>query len=257
MPAFGKSSLQSIVEQVRPDEIYNLGAQSHVRVSFDIPEYTGEVTGLGAIRLLEAIRKIRLPCRYYQASSSEMFGGAPPPQSEATPLCPRSPYAAAKAYGYHVTRSYREAYGLFAVMTTERREIAIEGSLDGGEWRRYQFRWKPDALDRRPRFTPFHMPRLDWQMWFAALGRCQRQHWLLAMFERLLKGEPSVLGLFAHNPFPRTAPRYLRTPSASYHFAPDAGWLKGEWWVSEPSPEYCPPVALRGGRLVAARFDHH
>jgi GDPmannose 4,6-dehydratase len=109
------SSLQTIVDKARPDEVYNLGAQSHVRVSFDIPEYTGEVTGLGAIRLLEVVRKLGVECRIYQASSSELFGNAPAPQSETTPFHPRSPYAAAKAYAYYVTQNYREAYGLFAV----------------------------------------------------------------------------------------------------------------------------------------------
>ena len=108
------SSLQAILTRIRPDEVYNLGAQSHVRVSFDIPEYTGEVTGLGTIRLLEAIRQIGLGCRFYQASSSEMYGSAPAPQSETTPFHPRSPYAAAKAYAFHVTQNYREAYGMHA-----------------------------------------------------------------------------------------------------------------------------------------------
>jgi GDPmannose 4,6-dehydratase len=108
------SSLQAIIEAVRPHEIYNLGAQSHVRVSFDIPEYTGEVTGLGTIRLLEAVRRSGLPCRVYQASSSELFGNSDEmPQRETTPFRPRSPYAAAKAYAYHVAVNYREAYGMF------------------------------------------------------------------------------------------------------------------------------------------------
>jgi GDPmannose 4,6-dehydratase len=93
------SSLQAILGQVKPDEVYNLGAQSHVRVSFDIPEYTAEVTGLGCTRLLEAIRKVGIECRFYQASSSELYGSAPPPQHEDTPFHPRSPYGAAKAYG--------------------------------------------------------------------------------------------------------------------------------------------------------------
>jgi GDPmannose 4,6-dehydratase len=110
------SSLQSIVGDVKPDEVYNLGAQSHVRVSFDIPEYTGEVTALGAIRLLEAIRKLGVSCRYYQASSSELYGKVgETPQRETTPFHPRSPYAAAKAYAFYVTLNYREAYGIFAV----------------------------------------------------------------------------------------------------------------------------------------------
>lgn len=109
------SRLVTLLAQVRPDEVYHLAAQSHVRVSFDEPEYTGDTTGLGTIRLLEAIRMIGLDCRFYQASSSEMFGAARPPQNEETPFYPRSPYGAAKVYSYWVARNYREAYGLFAV----------------------------------------------------------------------------------------------------------------------------------------------
>ena len=107
-------SLLDIIYSIRPDEIYHLAAQSHVRVSFDMPEYTGDTTGLGTIRLLEAIRKSGIKTRFYQASSSEMFGAAPPPQSEITPFEPRSPYAAAKVYAYWVTRNYREGHNLFA-----------------------------------------------------------------------------------------------------------------------------------------------
>jgi len=109
------SSLNTILRQVQPDEIYNLGAQSHVRVSFDIPEYTGEVTGLGAVRLLEAIREIGMSPKFYQASSSELYGKVfETPQTETTQFYPRSPYACAKAYAYHITVNYRESYGLFA-----------------------------------------------------------------------------------------------------------------------------------------------
>jgi GDPmannose 4,6-dehydratase len=109
------SSLNHILRTVQPDEIYNLGAQSHVRVSFDIPEYTGEITGLGTIRLLEAIRESGLKPKFYQASSSEMFGKVlEVPQKETTPFYPRSPYGAAKVYAYWITVNYREAYGLFA-----------------------------------------------------------------------------------------------------------------------------------------------
>lgn len=109
------SSLNTILRQVQPHEIYNLGAQSHVRVSFDIPEYTGEVTGLGAVRFLEAIREIGIRPRFYQASSSELYGKVvQTPQTEATPFYPRSPYACAKAYAYYITVNYRESYGLFA-----------------------------------------------------------------------------------------------------------------------------------------------
>jgi len=109
------SRLVTLLEKVQPDEVYNLAAQSHVRVSFDEPEFTGLTTGMGATRLLEAIRMIGLDCRYYQASSSEMFGATPPPQNEETPFWPRSPYGVAKVYAYWMTRNYREAYGMFAV----------------------------------------------------------------------------------------------------------------------------------------------
>ena len=106
------SSLNYLLKKLRPDEIYNLGAQSHVKVSFDVPEYTGEVTGLGATRLLEAARELDLDTRIYQASSSEMFGASPPPQSERTVFYPRSPYGAAKVYAYWIGVNYREAYGM-------------------------------------------------------------------------------------------------------------------------------------------------
>ncbi|MBW3670744.1 MAG: GDP-mannose 4,6-dehydratase [Acidobacteria bacterium] len=109
------SSLNTILRRVQPDEIYNLGAQSHVRVSFDVPEYTAEVTGLGTVRLLEAIRDVGLKPRFYQASSSELYGKVlEVPQTETTPFYPRSPYGCAKAFAYHITVNYREAYDLFA-----------------------------------------------------------------------------------------------------------------------------------------------
>ena len=106
--------LTDLLHDIQPDEIYHLGAQSHVRVSFDMPEYTGDVTGLGTLRLLEAIRKTGIKTKFYQASSSEMFGAAPPPQHELTPFQPQSPYAAAKVYAYYIVRNYRDAYKLFA-----------------------------------------------------------------------------------------------------------------------------------------------
>ena len=107
------SSLRAALEEARPDEIYNLGAQSHVGTSFKVPEYTGEATALGTIRLLEAARCVCPKARIYQASSSEMFGNSPAPQSESTPMLPCSPYATAKLYAYHAARSYRQAYGMF------------------------------------------------------------------------------------------------------------------------------------------------
>ncbi|HKZ46532.1 MAG TPA: GDP-mannose 4,6-dehydratase [Thermodesulfobacteriota bacterium] len=106
--------LTNLVYNIKPDEIYHLGAQSHVRVSFDIPEYTGDVTAMGTTRILEAIRRSGVKTKFYQASSSEMFGSAPPPQNEKTPFQPRSPYAAAKVYAYWMTVNYREGYNMFA-----------------------------------------------------------------------------------------------------------------------------------------------
>lgn len=109
------SSLNRLLRLAKPDEVYNLGAQSHVRVSFDIPEYTADVDALGTLRLLDAIRDSDHPCRFYEAGSSEMFGATPPPQSETTPFHPRSPYGVAKLAGYWFTRNYREAYRMYAV----------------------------------------------------------------------------------------------------------------------------------------------
>jgi GDPmannose 4,6-dehydratase len=109
-----EGSLLRLIDSLRPTEIYNLAAQSHVRASFDQPVHTGDVTGIGVTRLLEAIRGIDTGIRFYQASSSEMFGATPPPQNESTPFHPRSPYAVAKVYGYWATVNYREAYGIYA-----------------------------------------------------------------------------------------------------------------------------------------------
>ena len=107
--------LVTLLNEIQPDEVYNLAAQSHVRVSFDEPEHTADTTGTGTIRLLEAVRLAGIQPRFYQASSSELYGATPPPQNEDTPFYPRSPYAAAKLYSYWITKNYREAYGLFAV----------------------------------------------------------------------------------------------------------------------------------------------
>ncbi len=107
--------LTNLIYNIMPDEVYHLGAQSHVKVSFDMPQYTGNVTALSTTRLLEAIRRSGIKTRFYNAASSEMFGDSPPPQNEQTPFRPRSPYAAAKAHGFWMTRIYREGYGLFAV----------------------------------------------------------------------------------------------------------------------------------------------
>jgi len=108
------TQLTNLLYDISPEQLYHLGAQTHVRVSFDVPEYTGDITALGTTRLLEAVRRSGIKAKFYQASSSEMFGASPPPQNENTPLHPRSPYAAAKVYAFWMTVNYREGYGLFA-----------------------------------------------------------------------------------------------------------------------------------------------
>ncbi len=138
-------------------------------------------------------------------------------------------------------------YGLFRVMTRERPEITVEGSDDGVNWKPYRFRWKPGELDGRPRFATPHMPRLDWQMWFAALaGDCRAAPWFLRFEERLLTGSPEVLALLRENPFPERPPRYLRAQLSRYTFTP---WGSRDWWASEDEGLFCPPVeAPENGR---------
>jgi len=128
------------------------------------------------------------------------------------------------------------------VMTTKRPEIIVEGSDDGVSWRPYRFRWKPCELDRRPRFTPLHLPRLDWQMWFAALGGdCRSEPWFLRFQQRLLEGEPQVLGLLRENPFPARPPRYVRARLYLYKFT---GLGSVDWWAREDQGLFCRPLAL-------------
>jgi hypothetical protein len=133
------------------------------------------------------------------------------------------------------------SYGLFRVMTKERPEITVEGSDDGETWKPYRFRWKPGELDRRPRFATPHMPRLDWQMWFAALrGDCRGAPWFLRFEERLLEGTPEVLALLRENPFPDHPPRYLRARLSLYTFT---RWGSRDWWASLDVGLFCPPIA--------------
>jgi hypothetical protein len=144
------------------------------------------------------------------------------------------------------------SYGLFAVMTREREEIDLEGSADGATWKPYRFPYKPGPLDERPRFALLHMPRLDWQMWFASLGSCDGNEWLLLLQLRLLEGRPEVRALFDEAPFPDAPPRYLRTRIAPYRFAPFAELrARGTWWTRGADRPYCPAVTLDGGRLRA------
>ncbi len=134
------------------------------------------------------------------------------------------------------------AYGLFAVMTTQRSEIVVEGSDDGQTWAPYDFRWKPGDVDGRPRFTTPHMPRLDWQMWFAALADdCRSQRWFLAFEQRLLEGSPDVVRLLRSNPFPARPPRYLRARLYLYRFT---GRGAEAWWRRDDAGLYCPPMGL-------------
>jgi len=136
-------------------------------------------------------------------------------------------------------------YGLFAVMTTRRHEISIEGSVDGAHWKRYRFRYKPGALDRRPRFIAPYQPRLDWQMWFAALGSCRQNHWFLAFAERLLSGDRAVTRLLANDPFPDQRPRFLRTTVRDYTFTDWTTRRKtGDWWQARRLGPYCPELSL-------------
>ncbi len=145
------------------------------------------------------------------------------------------------------------SYGLFAVMTTERMEIEIEGSRDGQEWRTYRFRFKPGPLERPPVFAGPHMPRLDWQMWFAALGDWRQARWFLPFAQRLLEGSSAVLGLLAEDPFPEGAPLYLRTTLWRTTFATRGEHRSsGAWWHRELVGPWAPTFTLREGRLSIA-----
>jgi hypothetical protein len=138
------------------------------------------------------------------------------------------------------------SYGLFAVMTTSRPEIIVEGSNDGQTWLPYAFPWKPGDVMRPPGFVAPHMPRLDWQMWFAALGSAEYQPWFRHFVERLLQGTPAVVGLLAHNPFPHTPPRYIRAVVYTYHFTDRATrQTTGAWWRHERQGLYMPVMSLR------------
>ena len=136
-------------------------------------------------------------------------------------------------------------YGLFAVMTTDRREIIVEGSNDGVNWLPYEFKYKPGGLDRRPAFVAPHQPRLDWQMWFAALGDYRQNPWFANFCERLLQGSPEVLALLGKNPFPNHPPRYIRAEFYDYRFTDFAERrATGDWWKREFVGEYLPPISL-------------
>jgi hypothetical protein len=144
-------------------------------------------------------------------------------------------------------------YGLFAVMTTTRPEIVVEGSTDGHEWQAYEFEYKPGDLTRRPVFTTPHMPRLDWQMWFAALGSWRQDRWFLAFCQRLLEGSPSVTALLARDPFAAAPPRHLRAQVYQYRFTTSAERRRsGDWWARTLEGRYVPTLTLVDGRLSIA-----
>jgi len=142
-------------------------------------------------------------------------------------------------------------YGLFMVMTKSRPEIVVEGSLDGVEWLPYEFKYKPGDLKRHPFWVQPHQPRLDWQMWFAALGTVRQNTWFLAFCRKLMQGSPDVLALLEKNPFPGTPPRFLRAVVYEYHFT-DLSTLRrdGVWWSREKKRLYCPIMSLEGDQLI-------
>jgi hypothetical protein len=140
-------------------------------------------------------------------------------------------------------------YGLFRVMTKSRPEIVIEGSTDGNEWLPYEFKWKPGALDRAPGWVAPHQPRLDWQMWFAALGDYRQNPWFVSLLERLLRNTPEVTRLLEHNPFPANPPRYVRARLYEYRFTTlEEHRTTGAWWKREESGEYLPAISLESFR---------
>ena len=149
-------------------------------------------------------------------------------------------------------------YGLFAVMTTDRPEIVIEGSRDGEEWQAYEFRYKPGDLSRRPEFMSPHMPRLDWQMWFAALGDVRQNRWFLVLCWRLLQDSPDVTALLAHNPFADSPPKYLRAQVYLYEFTTrDERRASGNWWKRTLRGPYVPELTLDPNGQLAPASDHN
>ncbi len=156
------------------------------------------------------------------------------------------------AYRYAAPLRTVNGYGLFAIMTTRRPEIILEGSQDGEHWLAYEFRYKPGDVMGKPRFVAPHQPRLDWQMWFAALGNFQGEPWFLMFCQRLMEGSAPVLALLARNPFPDAPPRFLRAWVYDYHFTdPSTRRATGAWWRREIRGLYCPVLTLEGGRLRA------
>jgi hypothetical protein len=161
---------------------------------------------------------------------------------------PRVPWPKAIGAIYDILEPFRivNGYGLFRVMTKNRPEIIVEGSADGVEWRPYEFKWKPGETDRAPGWVAPHQPRLDWQMWFAALSSYRHNPWFVQFVERLLRNEPVVTKLLARNPFPIEPPRYVRATLYQYHFTTISERREtGAWWKREKEGEYLPMVSLQ------------
>ena len=149
-------------------------------------------------------------------------------------------------YDYVEPFRIANGYGLFRVMTKSRPEIILEGSADGIDWLPYEFKWKPGDVNQPPHWVAPHQPRLDWQMWFAALGTYRQNPWFVRLAVRLLENNPNVTGLLARNPFPTKAPRYIRATIYDYHFTSwDEHKTTGAWWKRERQGEYLPPISLR------------
>jgi lipase maturation factor 1 len=159
------------------------------------------------------------------------FGGTPPAPAQAV---------ARAVEPLHLV----SPYGLFAVMTTQRDEIVIEGSLDGIDWREYEFRYKPGDQARRPPWNIPHQPRVDWQMWFAALDDPRRLPWFWGFLRRILENEPAVTALLARNPFPDKPPRYVRAEFFDYRFSNREEKSRGLWWERRSLGLYFPVVSL-------------
>jgi lipase maturation factor 1 len=159
----------------------------------------------------------------------------------------RLPEVATAAVRYTAPLEIVNTYGLFAVMTTARMEISVEGSGDGQTWLPYEFRYKPGNLKQAPKWVAPLQPRLDWQMWFAALGSYRENIWFVNFCVRLLEGSPDVVKLLAANPFPGHAPKYVRATVSEYTFADsDTRRRTGQWWASQARGLYLPTVGLRG-----------
>jgi hypothetical protein len=154
----------------------------------------------------------------------------------------RLPWGTETIVSYAAPFALTSSYGLFATMTTRRGEIVVEGSNDGETWQEYEFRYKPGRLDRRPPWVAPHQPRLDWQMWFAALGVFQQNGWFVNMVARLLEGSPPVIALLERNPFPDAPPRYIRAQLYEYTFTKSG---ERNWWSRQLLGPYLPAISLQ------------